>query len=361
MKYAKKMMFGLVLIVLIAMLASCSGSSGDSAGETADNESGGKPYEGQELVVVGWGGALQDAQREAIFKPFEEEYGVTITEVSPTDYSTVTAMCQNGNIEYDVVNVQPDYAIRMKDYLEPIDYNIVDNTDFDEAWYNDYYVASDLYITAIVYNTDSMQDKHPTTWAEVWDTTTFLGKRTFWNYPTGTLEAALLADGVEPDQLYPLDVDRAFKSLDKIKPEVAKWWDTGAESIQLITNNEASVGCLWGSRVDEAKSQGQAADLEFNESIVGADAWVVPKGTKKKELAMEFISFATRAEQMAEFMKLYPNGSVNLKAYDLLDKKTLDGLATNPEKVKNQILMNDEWWVENGDEVVSRFTEWLLE
>jgi putative spermidine/putrescine transport system substrate-binding protein len=41
------------------------------------------------------------------------------------------------------------------------------------------------------------------------------------------LEIALLADGVAPDKLYPLDLDRAFKKLDTIKKNTI-WWATNA-------------------------------------------------------------------------------------------------------------------------------------
>ena len=44
-----------------------------------------------------------------------------------------------------------------------------------------------------------------------------------------TFECALMADGVDPANLYPIDWDRAFKSLDKIKPSILKWWKSGAE------------------------------------------------------------------------------------------------------------------------------------
>ena len=55
-------------------------------------------------------------------------------------------------------------------------------------------------------------------WADLFDTAKIPGKRTFykWSAP-GVLEIALLADGVAPDKLYPLDLDRAFKKLDTIK------------------------------------------------------------------------------------------------------------------------------------------------
>ena len=45
---------------------------------------------------------------------------------------------------------------------------------------------------------------------------------------------ALLADGVPKDKLYPLDVDRAFKKLDELKPHVKVWWKRGSQSVQLM-------------------------------------------------------------------------------------------------------------------------------
>ena len=37
-----------------------------------------------------------------------------------------------------------------------------------------------------------------------------------------------MADGVPWDKVYPMDIDRAFKSLDRIKPHVDVWWTSGA-------------------------------------------------------------------------------------------------------------------------------------
>src|SRR5215470_2323160 len=45
----------------------------------------------------------------------------------------------------------------------------------------------------------------------------------------GPFEEALLADGVAMDKLYAMDVDRALKSPDKIRPSLTTWWKEGAE------------------------------------------------------------------------------------------------------------------------------------
>ena len=42
------------------------------------------------------------------------------------------------------------------------------------------------------------------------------------------LEFALMAAGVPPEQVYPMDLDKAFASYSKVKRDVVKWWETGA-------------------------------------------------------------------------------------------------------------------------------------
>ena len=40
--------------------------------------------------------------------------------------------------------------------------------------------------------------------------------------------------GVPMDKVYPMDVERAFRAMDRIKPHVNVWWTTGAQPAQLL-------------------------------------------------------------------------------------------------------------------------------
>src|SRR2546425_227843 len=64
------------------------------------------------------------------------------------------------------------------------------------------------------------QGRAPLSWPDFWDAKKFPGPRGYYNAPTYSLEFALIADGAPKDKLYPLDVPRALKSLDRIKPDV---------------------------------------------------------------------------------------------------------------------------------------------
>ncbi len=110
----------------------------------------------------------------------------------------------------------------------------------------------------------------------------------------------MLADGVAPDKLYPLDLDRAFKKLDTIKDDII-WWTGGAQSQQLLASAEAPFGQLLERPPDRARSRpASQSRRSWEQNITAADALVVPKGAKNKDAAMKFIALATSAEGQAE-------------------------------------------------------------
>ncbi|HMK02441.1 MAG TPA: extracellular solute-binding protein, partial [Reyranella sp.] len=66
----------------------------------------------------------------------------------------------------------------------------------------------------------------------------------------------LMAAGVAPEKVYPIDIDKAFASYDKIKKDVIKWWDTGAVPIQLLTDREVVMTTVWNGRMAALQDRG---------------------------------------------------------------------------------------------------------
>lgn len=317
-----------------------------------------------DLVVVDWGGENTTARKKAMIDSFEEEFNVNIKVVTPTDYGRLKAMVTGNCTEWDVVNVDSDFVIRAANegLLEALDYNVIDASGVKENLVTEYGIGAETYSTVISYNTDDYSEEdHTNTWEEFWDIEKYPGDRAMWKYPVTTLEAALLADGVEPDELYPLDVDRAFESLDKIKDYIKVWWSAGAQSPQLLATGEVSLSGSWNGRVLKAASNDAPEAVEYNEGIMLSASWVVPKNAPHKELAMEFINYATQAEQQLKFSQNIDYGSNNQKAVDLMDDELKERLGQTDEQQANQIQVNFQWWVDNYDEVNERFQKWLLE
>src|SRR3546814_15744266 len=84
-----------------------------------------------------------------------------------------------------------------------------------------------LWSYVIGYDGDRIKGAVPRNWADFWDVKRFPGKRGMRKTPKYSLEFALMADGVPADQVYPTlrtprGVDRAFRKLDEIKPNVVR-------------------------------------------------------------------------------------------------------------------------------------------
>lgn len=358
----------MLLVAAMTMGLTACGSSG-GVGETSGSEGaadGDKKlkWEGETLVVLGYGGSVQEAMEEQWFKPFEEEYGVTIESVSPPDTGQLTAMGESGSCDYDVLINDPNNLLKWAEagYMENLDYNVIDKTNFGEGYYDDVWCAADIYTTSICWNTeDYAEGEEPKSWSDLWNESKRKGDVTLYNYPMLTLESALLADGVPVDEIYPLDVERAFKKMDEIKDSVGVWYDTGEQSVQALTSGEVSAGGLWVGRALSAKENGDPVDVTFNESIVGIDAFGVMKGCANPELAMELIAYCTTAEAGARFMEAYPYGVVNDKAYELLSEEAATKLCVLPEYRDSQVVVDYDYWYQHDEELTEKWNQWIME
>lgn len=357
MKTGKKRIAVLLAVSLSlgVLLAGC-GSSGDS---TSGDSSEDKPV----LVINEWGGDYTDKKYGVYFDEFEEEYNCEIQVVSPIDTGKIKTMVETGNVEYDIVNCDGDFVFRGAEegLLEPIDYSVVTNTaDWTSGVY-EYGVMSDPYYGAITYNTSQYtEDTAPKSWADFFDTEKFPGKRAMLKQPTFTLEAALLADGVAPEDLYPLDVDRALAKLDTIKDDITVWTTTGAEQMQVLASGDVDMSCAWTSRSMPAEDAGEPVGVSWNQALLYDCGWVVVKDAPHKELAMQFIQFATDPQRMADFMNIVYTGSHSDDARALVGDDRLNTIGFTDEQMASSVTMDLEYWANNYDEVNEKFQAWLI-
>src|SRR5437868_3754900 len=159
---------------------------------------------------------------------------------------------------------------------------------------NGHGVASNIQGTNLCYRADKFRDGGPKSWVDFWDVKKFPGSRGLCiNDSPRTLIFALLADGVPADRLYPLDIERAFKKLNEIKPHIKVWWREGNQSQQLIRDGEVDMMSIWNGRATELKLAGVPVELVWNGAVRSTSTWCVLKGAPNRKLAWEFIQFAT--------------------------------------------------------------------
>ncbi len=316
-----------------------------------------KAAAGTTLTFASYGGAYQEAQRKGWLEPYAALTGVTFQESEESSNATIKAQVEAGQVTWDIVDVGNDFGLDAQaDLLEPLDYTKIRKDEILDGFAGTYRVADITYGVVLGYNTDKTAGQVPEGWADFFDTTKFPGKRGMWDYSSGgILEFALLADGVAPADLYPLDLERATAKLDTIKDDIV-FWGSGAESQDLLGKGEVAMAMIWNGRAYSAKNiDNNPVEIQWNGQIVTADYFVVPKGTPNKDLAMDFIAWATCKENNAAPSKYIPYGPTNKLA------------TADPSKVAELSVSNvnettayfdDTWVVENAQLIEDAYQEW---
>lgn len=318
----------------------------------------------EEIRIVHYGGQFGKQLREGYFDPVEKDLGVKIRDMSRTDMAKIKAMVESGKIEWDIANVNTlEVGRGAKEGLwEPIDWTVVDPKTTGSLGPMKFGVPFVGISNGIVYSTEKYPDPTmaPQTWADFWDVKKFPGRRSLDNRVRYLLEAAAMADGVDPKKLYPLDVERAFRSLDKIRPHIAVWTQPPVGAVQLIANGELNIGFSVNNEVAAARDKGVPVALQFNQGIYVTNAWVVVKGTPNLKQAMKVIQAMSNPQYQAKFAELTYMGPLNPAALPLVPEKLRAQLPTAPDNFAKQVVLDNDWWAENEARLIERFTQWMM-
>ncbi len=312
------------------------------------------------ITFTSWGGSTQDAQKAAWAQPFAGSTGIAVKQDGPTDYGKFKSMVDAGQVSWDVVDVEADFAYRAaaQGLLEKLDFSVIDKSRLDLRFVFDYGVGSFFFAFVLAYNTQGVKGAAPTGWDALFDLARYPGKRALYKWPSaGVIEIALLADGVTPDKLYPLDLDRAFRKLTTIKPQIL-WWGSGAQSQQLVASGEAALGMFWNGRIHYLEQEQAPVAAVWAQNLTFSDMLVVPKGTRNRAAAMRFIAEATSAKAQAAFDNATAYAPIHLDAVALLDKGI--AAASPTAHTQGQISLDAQYWAANGAAIAERWNAWQV-
>jgi putative spermidine/putrescine transport system substrate-binding protein len=316
--------------------------------------------------VCSYGGAFQAAQRAAYFKPFEELSGIRVIESEGPDIAKVKAMVDTKNIEYDVGEFDRSSVLNLQrkgDYWEEIDYSLFDTDNIDAAFRYKYSIDMLPYGQIWAYRSDAFEGTQPSDNADLWDTKKYPGSRSLQAGSGGLspdLEVALMASGVPKEKVYPIDIDKAFAALGKIKPDVDKWWTAGAMPAQLLNDNEVVMATAWNGRIYAIQQAGAKVKPVWKNQLLKTDVWAIPKGAPNRENAQKFSAFITMAVPQARISYIIPYGFVNNKSAALIPPDRLAQLPTAPDIKKDLLILDTAWWTDNRDAVVARWNKFVL-
>jgi len=316
-----------------------------------------------QITFVSQGGAYQEAQTKAILDPAAEQLGITINQDSAPDaWPMIKTQGETGKPIWDVVDTPPANCVRggKAGLIEELDFSKLPNAQtMPDEYKTPYSVAYEFYASVLAFNKANLGDKVPQSWADFWNVEAFPGTRALRNHPHVTLEAALLADGVARDQLYPLDVDRAFKKLEEIKPHITVWWTSGGQSAQLLADGEVDMAMVWNGRASAVMQDIEDIDFTFNDGFLQNTQLCILKNAPNLDTAMTFLNAAISPELQANLPLEIDYGPGNPAAFDTgkIPADRAAELPSSPENAAKQTLISDDWWASPEGEAAER--RWL--
>ena len=321
----------------------------------------GASAQGRTVYVNSYGGVWETSWKKAFFDPFTAQTGIAVKTVPGVVFAKLKAQVQTGNYEYDLVNLgDSEFAQAIHDGLvEKLDKAAARADQLPASQIRDYSLVSYSLGTNIVYRKDKFPNGGPQSWADFWDMKKFPGPRCLFDRSFSCLAFALLADGVPKDKLYPMDLDRAFRKMDEIKPHIKTWWREGSQSQQLIRDGEVDMIAMWSARAIDLIDDKVPLEIVWNGAEIYYANLLVPKGDPNAKAAWEFCNFVAQAKPQANFAMLLPYGPANPAARALMPEARLKQTPAWPENEKVAFKHDADWIAPRLAQLRERWTQWL--
>ncbi|GAA2815149.1 ABC transporter substrate-binding protein [Aminobacter aminovorans] len=322
----------------------------------------------RDFTIASWGGAYQDGLREIFFTPFGKAEGVTFLEDTYLGgWAQFEAMKSTGVYNWDVVQVETTELFKGCEdgtFLK-LDWNkIAQRGDLVKGAASTCGLGAVIAGHVLAFNNDKISEK-PTGLADFWDAAKWPGKRGMRKGPKYNLELALLADGVEPTNVYevlsdPAGVDRAFAKLDQIKPTL-QFWESGAQPIQWLTSGDVVMAIAYNGRVDGAVKNGQPIGAVWNRFTYDMDQWVVLANSEHQDAGYKFLNFYIDPKREAALAERVGYGVPNQKATDFIPADGQANLPLGDKMAGGLFAGSDEamaFWLDHDEELTERWNAW---
>lgn len=320
------------------------------------------------IVVRDDGGIYAKAYGAVFYRPFTQATGIEVVGVQANaePVAQIKSMVDTKSYTWDMAKISWPAILLLttgnKVYLEKhgLESEPVIKT-IPEQYMSPYGVGTNVYTTVLAYRSDAFKGRQaPASWADFWNVKGFAGRRGIRKHPFDTIEQALMADGVPTGQVYPCNVDRAFATLERIKPEVAVWWTSGAQVEQLLGSGEVDMIPTWISRAQAAQANGAPVEIVWDQGIWGGDNWSILAGTPNADACREFIKFSSDPKRQAALTEYFPAGLTQPAAFDLIKPEIARNCPTYPDNIKKGLKIDAKFWFDNQASVIERFNGWVL-
>lgn len=335
-----------------------------------------QPDQKNEITFTSWTGPYMRSQMLGFVRPYEAENKARVNvEHYSGGIKEIRDQVESANVTWDVVDLTQADSLRacsegLLENLEDISLpNGSDGTnfkdDFVDGALNECGVGVIVWATAFGYNKTSFGNNAPATISDFFDTKKFPGTRAIRNDPTVIMEWALMADGVARNDVYstletPKGVARALAKMDAIKPGL-RIWEAGLEPARMLNNGEVTMSSIWATTGAQAsRAEGADFSVVWDGRVIELDLFGIPKGSRYKQEALDFISYASSSISLANMASFLSNGPTRKSSLALLPDDVLANIPNGPAYDDNVFIMSDaEWWAKNHAALEEAFDAWI--
>ncbi|MBM3600741.1 MAG: extracellular solute-binding protein [Alphaproteobacteria bacterium] len=316
----------------------------------------------KEVVMVNWGGMASTAFGRFYGEPFEKKNpGIKVVQdTSGPSAGKIRTQAESGKPTWDICDSSAGTSIELgnRGLLEPIDYSIVDKNMLPpKGFAYTHGAAAYSFSSLIIYNAEKFKDNPPKTWADFWDLKKYPGKRMLRRDVPAMLDAAIMADGVPADKVYPIDLKRALKKIGELKKD-AVYWNNGSESEQIMRTGEAVMGLIWNTRAKVLFDEGKGKfDFTWNQGILQPGIFVILKNNPAGKTAQHLLRSMQDPGPQVELLKFFGNGPANPQAAALVPPEWKKFDPMTPENARVQCVYDGEWYGKNQAQATQEFLD----
>jgi putative spermidine/putrescine transport system substrate-binding protein len=316
------------------------------------------------ITLVNWGGIANDGFGNYYGKPFEaKKPGVKVVmDSSGPSAGKIRTMVESKKVTWDLCDSSAGNSIMLggQGLLEEVDYTLVKKTDLlPKGFAYSHGAAPYSFSSVLVYDAAKFGADPPKSWADFIDFKKYPGRRMLRRDALGSLDALMMANGADPAKLYPMDLKKGIEHVKAIKAN-AVYWNSGSESEQIMRTGEASMGILWHTRAKilHEESGGKKLTWTWNQGILQAGIFVIPKGNPSGKLAHECLGNACAdAESQIGLLGFLGNGPTNPRAAAKVPENLRIFNPTDTENAKKQVVLDGEWWGKNYAEANQQYLD----
>lgn len=322
------------------------------------------PAKARDLVVALHDMLAPGSLRDALIRPFADAAGMAVDVQSWGRGPPLRARLE-AQPDWDVV------SLTGADLLAVCEAGLVEKLDWGALGGRDRLLpggASDcglgLGLPALVLAWDRDKLQGAPGWAEFGDVVKLPGRRGLRKQARGTLEIALMADGVPPGEVYrtlrsDAGIDRAFRKLEQLRPYVV-WWQDEVEAARLLASGEVLMTSAPANTIAEANRQdARNFTVQWAGAVTSQFALAIIRGTPNQAAALRLLAYAAEPANQATLARATTIGPLARGALAPLEPEAQAMMATTQAALAAALPADEAFWRDNLLRLTQRFDAWL--